>query len=605
MQLPWNRAFGLSTLVGTALVPGQAMLLPDLVQHHCGECHRGADADGHFDVEAIFAPSATDTERQRAALALARIRSRTMPPVDADAERPDAAARAALSIAFADVLPADPEARTVTMRRLSRVEYANTIRDLCGVAFAAADLLPEDPRAYGTDNVGDVMTTSPLVFEKYFDAAGVVATAMLAAPTACAQAFRDADPVTTTLAPFLARAFRRPVTASEVQERADLFASLLASGTTVATARAAVLRSILAAPQFLFRVELGATADPTALTPHELATRLAYLTTASMPDAELTALADADALAAPECLRAQAVRLAAAAAARPLAEGFAAQWLRFADVLTASADFRRYPEIWNHRLRPALFEEAVQFFAAMVRDDASVLTLLDADHTYLDETLSKLYGIGDVHGNEFVRVTLPDRRRGGILGMGAMLMVTSYPLRTSPVRRGRWILEQLLDEPPPPPPANAGVLPADDQQDDGFSLRARLERHRREPSCANCHAQMDPLGFALENWDVLGRWRNEVHGQPIDCKAELPDGTQLDGPIALKDALLARRHDFVRAMVKQLLIRAIGRPLVAADERELLRIVDDVIAHEYRFSAVLGAVVTSPLFCRRIPGGDR
>ena len=525
-----------------------------------------------------------------------------MPPVDASNGLPDAEARQALAIAFADLLPSDAAAQAVVMRRLSRVEYANTIRDLCGVPFAAEGLLPEDVRAYGADNVGDVMQVSPLLFEAWFQAAGVVAEAMLADPAATARAFADDRPVAATLAPFLARAFRRPVADAELAERVALHDGLLAAGQPVAAARAAVLRSILASPEFVFRVENGAPDAPASLTPHELAVRLSYLVTASSPDTALQAHADAGDLAEPEVLVDEAVRLARASGGRPLAEGFAAQWLRFADVRTANADFRRYPQIWNGKLRPSLYEEAARLCAEIVTDDASVLWLLDCDHTWLDRTLAEVYGFGDMHGDAFVRVPVPDRRRGGLLGMGAILMVTSYPLRTSPVQRGRWILDQLLDQPPPPPPANAGKLPADDEQKDGLTLRARLEAHRKQKSCATCHARMDPLGFALENFDVLGRWREQAQGQPVDARGELPDGTVLDGPIALKDALLERKRDFVRAMTRQLLVRAIGRSLGPADERELLRLVDAVVAGDYRFSAMLAAVVTSPLFTARAGG---
>lgn len=609
MSAPHRTLASVAALAFVALAPAQqpprsSTAVPPLVDRHCGDCHRGADAEEGFDLDALFATGVADGARERAGQALARVRSRTMPPVD-EPDPPTAEERRALALAFADVVPADAEATAVTMRRLSRREYANTVRDLTGVAYDAHERLPPDPRAYGFDNVGDVTSVSPLLFERYFEAAGAIAAAMVADADLCARAFAADRPPAGTLGPFLARAFRRPVTAVELQERVDLHDDLLAAGRSRTAARIAVVQSILASPQFLFRAEAGRAGDPGRLTSHELATRLAYLVTASMPDAALAALADADALDDPLTLAAEATRLAAATAGRPLAEGFGAQWLRYGDVLTANADFRRYPQIWDHALRPAFLTEATLFFADLVQTDASVLTLLDADHTFADATLRRHYGLGEASGPGFVRVALPDRRRGGILGMGAVLMVTSQPLRTSPVLRGRFVLDELLDEPPPPPPANAGVLPADDVQPDALTLRARLERHRRAPACANCHARMDPLGFALENFDVLGCWRDAVGDRPIDSKGELPDGTELDGPIALKDELLRRRDDFVRAMAKKLLVFGIGRPLVPADEREVLRVAARAIAGDCRFSALLGAVVTSPLFTRRAAAGHR
>jgi hypothetical protein len=362
-----------------------------------------------------------------------------------------------------------------------------------------------------------------------------------------------------------------------------------------------LLRSILASPNFLFRAEVGRPDQPWLLSAHELAVRLSYLVTSGPPDAPLRALADDQSLLRPEVLVAQARRLARKREGRGLAEDFATQWLSLRDVLTATADFRRFPAIWKNALRPALHNELVETFAYVVREDRSVLELLDADYAFVDHTLAEHYGLPAVSGRGFERVALPDRRRGGVLGAGAMLMATSYPLRTSPVKRGQWILTRLLDSPPPPPPADAGVLPKDDDNDSGLTLRQQLERHRRERRCASCHAEMDALGFALENYDPLGRWRDEVHGKPVDAAAELPDGTELDGPVALKDALLRRGDDFVRAFAKNLLVFGIGRDMLLADEPELAAVVAKTRAGGDRVSALLDAVVTSPLFTKRDP----
>ncbi len=298
-------------------------------------------------------------------------------------------------------------------------------------------------------------------------------------------------------------------------------------------------------------------------------------------------------------------RLVAKDGARSLAIDFAAQWLRFRDVLTANADFRRYPQIWQGDLRPSLHEEAVAFVQGLLRDDGRVLDLVDADHTWLNETLAKHYGFGDVKGHDFVKVAVPDRRRGGVLGLGAMLMVSSHQLRTSPVLRGRWVLELLLGTPPPPAPPNVGTLPAEDVPKAGQSLRAQLEQHRRDKRCASCHAHLDPLGFALENFDVVGRWRSELHGQPIDATGELPDGTRCVGPIGLKDALLARGEDVRRSLVRALLTYGTGRPMGPADEAEIRRLAAVLLQTGDRFHAALVAVATSPLFTRRWPGVPR
>ncbi len=575
--------------------------LPRLVQRYCAECHTGDDAEQDFVVDALFAETA---DPERIATAVQRLRSRTMPPPDADSQ-PTTAERFRLTAMFDARLPTDPEARLATVRRLSRAEYENTIRELCGIVWDGRDLLPEDARASGFDNQGAVMSITPLLFEKYLEAAATITTAVLADPAAHHRVFGTDQPLATALPLFLARAFRRPVAPEELAERLALFDTLVQQGNTPAVAQAAVLRSILASPAFLYRAERGPAAAPDQLTAHELAVRLSYLLTASMPDERLFDLAQNGTLAEPAVLTAEARRLVEITAGRPLADNFAAQWLRFRDVLTANADFRRYPQIWNGGLRPSFYQEAATFFAALVRDDGSILNLLDADFTYANEALAKHYGLPAVVGEQFQKVQLPDRRRGGVLGMGAMLMVSSFPLRTSPVLRGKWILELLLDAPTPPPPANAGVLPPDDEQPDHLTLRARLEHHRRDRACASCHAQMDPLGFALENYDVLGQWRTESHGLPVDTRAQLPDGTQLDGPLALKDALLARKADFVRTMAKKLLVYGIGRPMLPADEAEVSAIVLQTEAGDYHFQALLAAIVTSPLFTHRDPGGAR
>lgn len=586
----------------SASVAGQE--LPRLVEAYCARCHGGPEPEADLAMGPLFArslPAAAIGEL--AATAVQHLRGRIMPP--ADEPQPDDRERLALVAAFSALQPVDPDARVATVRRLSRTEYTRTVRDLFGADYDAAGLLPSDASAGGFDNQGDVLNVSPLHFEKYLDAADAIARAVVADADARTRALGTGDDVALALGALLERAFRRPVAADEVAERVALYRDLRRDGVDAEAAGAAVLRSILLSPAFLFRSERGLPQAPWRLHPYELAVRLSYFLTTSMPDAELFALARSGDLAQPDVLVGQARRLIAAGGGRALADDFAAQWLRFRDVLTAAADFRRYPQIWDKRLRPAFYEEAAQVFAAVVRGDASILALLDADFTYVNALLAKHYGLPAVDGETFRRVPLPDRRRGGVLGMAATLMVSSYPLRTSPVRRGKWILDQLLDAPPPPPPPNAGTLPADDQQPDGVTVRERLERHRRDPGCASCHAQIDPLGFALENFDVLGCWRTEVHGKAVDARATLPDGTIVDGPVALKDALLTRKADFARAMVGKMLVYAIGRPLVPADEPEVAAIVQATIAGEYRFTALLDALVTSRLFTWRDLGGRR
>lgn len=576
---------------------------PALVEKHCGGCHTGNDVDGFdvdgdFDIAALFGDKATKGEDYVAQLSLTvqRLRARTMPPQDE--EQPSVVARRDLLALLSKLAPSRPGDRVATVRRLTRRQYEHTAGDLFGITWRAKDLLPEDSPAHGFDGQGDVQNMSALLFEKYHDAAAEVATAVLA-DERCSQAF--AAPITQWLPSLLARAFRRPVTSEEIGERVADAVALRAAGLTEQQVRHAALRSVLVSPAFLLRAELGQSDAPAQLSAHELAVRLAFMLTSSTPDEPLRMVAANGSLLDPEVLTSQAQRLSRAHGGRRLADDFAAQWLGLREVLTATADFRRYKQIWNHQLRPSFLQEALHYFAAIVRDDRSVLELLDSDYTFVNPVLAKHYGLPKVKKG-FHRVAVPNARRGGVLGMGVMLMTSSFPLRTSPVKRGKWILDKLLDSPPPPPPADAGTLPKDDKPTNNLTLRQRLEKHRESSSCAGCHATMDALGFALENYDVVGRWRDELHGSKVDTAATLPDGTELHGPVELKKALVARADDFVRALAKNLLVYGVGREIGMADEPELAKIVAATRAGGDRFSALLTAIVTSPLFRMRDPG---
>ncbi|MCA8952433.1 MAG: DUF1592 domain-containing protein [Planctomycetes bacterium] len=596
----------LAVLVGALAlraVPAQgaAAVVPPPFVRWCAECHAGADPEKGFDVEVLFAPNARDATDfdARLELAVRRVRGRTMPPPD-EVEPPSDEERRALVVGLAELAPHRPGARIAVMRRLTRRHYERSIEALFGIRWQARDLLPDDATVHGFEGIGDVQNVSPLMFEKYFDAALDVATAVLADEAARVRTFGAGD-LADALPTLLRSAYRRGVDADEVQAQLGDFAAMRARGLTVEAARSALLRAILTSPSFLFRVEIGRPEDPAELTAHELAVRLAFMLTSGPPDAELAATADDGSLVRREVLAAQALRLAQLRDGRALAEDFAVQWLGLAEVLTHAVDFRRFPQIWNKSLRPSLHEEAIRLFAGIVGEDRSVLELLDADYAFVDRDLAAHYGLPAPEGDGFRRVALPDRRRGGILGAGAMLMATSLALRTSPVKRGQWILTRLLDSPPPPPPADAGTLPKDDVNDAGLTLREQLERHRRERRCAACHTEMDAFGLALENYDPIGRWRDEVHGKQVDASTELPDGAAIAGPVALKDLLLARSDDFVRTLAKNLLVYGVGRDLLLRDEPELARIVATTRAGGDHFSTLLTAVVTSPLFVLRDP----
>ena len=575
--------------------------LPEVVEVHCAGCHTGPDAERGFDVDRVFGFGIEPGEREaRLQLAVARVRSRTMPPPD-DSELEDPAERRELIAAFARAAPVRPGTRIAAMRRLTASQYERTVQRLFGIEWRVEGLLPSDATVRGFEGIGDVQNVSPLLFEKYFDAATVVADAVLADDAATARVFGGDRPLADVLPRLLQRAFRRPVSETEIADYAVDTLVLLRRGGLQRDARHALLRSLLTTPSFLFRAEVGMPDDASRLAPHELAVRLSYMLTSGPPDDALWACVVDESLLDANVLVREARRLLQQDEARALADEFAAAWLSLRDVLTTTADFRRFPAIWNRSLRPSLYREAVETFRYVAHADRSVLELLDAEYVFVNRTLAKHYGLPPVKGKALQRVARADRRRGGLVTSGAMLMATSQPLRTSPVKRGQWILSKLLDAPPPPPPPDAGTLPRDDKQGDGLTLRQRLERHRREARCAACHAEMDALGFALESFDPLGRWRDEVHGKDVDTRAELPGGQRIDGPVELKDALLQRADEFVRSFAKHLLVHAIGRDLGLRDEPMLAAVVARTREGGDRMSALLAAVVTSPLFTMRDP----
>jgi hypothetical protein len=319
-----------------------------------------------------------------------------------------------------------------------------------------------------------------------------------------------------------------------------------------------------------------------------------------MPDDELFALADAGTLSDPEVLDAQVQRMLADPKARAMAEDFAGQWLRVGNLEElADVDRRMFPE-FTAELREAMVEEAISYVHAIFRDDRSVLELIDSDYTYLNEMLAEHYGIEGVEGAEFRRVALEDRNRGGVLGMASVLTLTSYPRRTSPVLRGKWVLEELLGTPPPPPPPMVRALPADDRIRDGLTFRQRLEQHREDPNCASCHARLDPLGFGLENFDVLGRWREEIGEEPVDASGILTTGEEFTGPAALKAILAETKRDlFVRNLSERMLSYALRRGVEYYDTPAVNRVIEELEAEDHRGAALVAAVVRSFPFQHR------
>lgn len=393
------------------------------------------------------------------------------------------------------------------------------------------------------------------------------------------------------------RAYRRPVTGADVETLLAFYRSGLADGGFEAGIQRA-LRRILASPSFLFRIERepanAAAGTVYRLTSVDLASRLSFFLWSSIPDDELLAAAESGTLDTPSGLEQQVRRMLADRKAAALVDNFSSQWLTQGKLTGVVPDVDAYPE-FDENLRDAFREETRLFVEAQLREDRGVGELLTANYTYVNERLARHYGIPNVYGSHFRRVTFSDGKRGGLLGQGSILTVTSYPNRTSPVLRGRWLLDNILGAPPPAPPPdvpplkeNAGGPPR--------SIREQMEAHRKNPSCAVCHVRMDPLGFSLENFDALGKWRTSIETLPIDASGSLPDGTKFEGISGLRELLAGHQEDFARTFTQKLLAYALGRSVEATDLPTIRQISRSAAAGGYRWSSLIMGVVRSTPF---------
>jgi hypothetical protein len=326
---------------------------------------------------------------------------------------------------------------------------------------------------------------------------------------------------------------------------------------------------------------------------------LSFFLWSSIPDDELVEAATSGRLRDPAMLDRQLRRMLADPRAGSLVTSFAAQWLHLRNLRAAAPDANEFPE-FDDNLREAFQRETELLIESQLREDRGVVDLLTADYTFVNERLARHYGIPNVYGSHFRRVPVTQPERRGLLGHGSVLTVTSYSTRTSPVVRGKWLLENVLGAPPPPPPPDVPALQENDEAARPTSVRERMEAHRNNPVCASCHARMDPLGFALENFDAIGRWRTTGEdGRPIDASGVLPDGSSFDGPVALRELMLSRRDAFVMTVAERLLTYALGRGLEPHDRPALRAIVRDSAPAGSTWSALVRAIVTSPPFQMR------
>ena len=631
-----------------AQTPAETHEIAPLVEEFCYRCHGPETQTAGINLAALVRESPLVRNRDTWSRVIDVLEAAKMPP--SSAPQPSVAVRdRMLTILGRDIEDFDystiDDPGFERMRRLTHAEYDNTVRDLFGVELNVTDRFPTElTGSSGFENSSNTLFLQPSLMERYIAVAErVVELSLPAAPSPGTQqaahdlifvaapgdGLSETEAAEAVLRRFLTRAYRRPPTAEEVVQVVDHYEAGRVSGLDHEGAVKQALQAILISPKFLLRVERGsAAAEPFRVSDWELASRLSYFLWASMPDQELFDLAARGALGDPAVLGAQVTRMLADERADTLGTVFAAQWLGFQHVGT---------RIWldpidnpwcTASLMTAMRDESSLFFLSLLRENQPIRRLIDADYTYVNEELATtLYGMEGIEGEHMRRVALDDPNRGGIIGQASILALTSNYKDTSPVKRGNYVLDTLLGTPPPPPPPNAGILSEEVADMRGLSFREKLEMHSTNETCRVCHSKIDPIGFALENFDYFGQWRDDYRfrrrvrdpdeadetvqidtetsqdpvtiyfkntRRPVAADGTLPDGTTFTGPAGLKWALLERRHDdLVRQVVSKMLSYALGRQLEYYDEPALRTIIARLEGDNFRFQTLLRAIVES------------
>ena len=520
-----------------------------------------------------------------------------------------------------------PETRKMPAQvRVSSRPLSKDIDNQRPEGFKGVASFPQDKRAeHGFDNRADHLTLSPLLMESFLKLSQTIAESpdlnsrecrswpwLFAPPGKEAEAKPDpkiaaATAIRSRLHKLLRRAFRRAVEPETVERFAKFAEARLATGATFEQAMRTVVGAILGMPEFLYFYELPAEKDPgnknsgrQPVSDFELASRLALFLWSSIPDDELLDLAARERLHEPTTLAQQVQRMVAAPRASALVENFAGQWLQLRNIANVAPNTRAFPE-FDELLRRSLRRETELFVESNMREDRSLIELLTADYSFINGRLARHYGIPHVYGEQFRHVTFSeDTDRGGLLGQGSILTLTSYPTRTSPVVRGKWLLENILGSPPPPPPPDVPGLPDRGEGGQPASVRERLERHRENPVCATCHSQMDPLGFALEHFDGIGAFRSVTEaGAPVDASGSFPTGGEFEGLGGLRAFILGHREAFAETFIEKLLAYALGRELEVFDLPTVRKIQQQAASADYRWSSIITGIVTSTPFGMR------
>ena len=585
------------------------------VKKYCTSCH-GSRAKAGINFASALKNPGGESASLHWKKAIANVKVHDMPPEDSSKKPTDEERLQFIKWAgkVKYLSPRDPG--QFVIRRLTKKEYANTLSDLYGVDTSIAESLPEEVAGEGFLN-----SISPLQSELFLEIANKVVKQVIASKGEgltdnqrklfFEELSKNADhrEKARGVARSLARgAYRRPPTEEELDVLVDVYDLACNNELNHTEALGLMLKAVLVSPQFLFITPAAVPKSKESivlLDDYQLASRLSYFLWSAPPDAALAALANKGKLHQPEILRGQVSRLLKDERSRALFDGFGSQWLRVNDLDERVFDPKTFPEM-TPALRVSMMEEARLFFQSILLENQRVARLVDSDYTFVNESLAKVYGIKQsVLGPKMQRVKLTNPNRGGILGMSATLASTSFPNRTSPVIRGVWVLEQILGERVPPPPPDIPELEEQPRNEvEGLTLRQRTELHQSEVTCRNCHKVLDPIGFGLENFDAIGRWREKNdEGLAIDSAGKLPSGESFSSPAELKGLLAQREADIARNLAERLMSYALGRQLEGYDDVVIDQLMVKIAKNQYLVRDIITEVVTSYLFThQRIKG---
>ena len=587
-----------------------------ILKKYCYECHGAEEQEAGLELHKILTTDQAFRNHKLLKRVSEQIIDEDMPPFEAD-HFPSTAEKIKLQQSIAKLIRCIETGNItrnpgrVTIRRLNRNEYNYTVRDLFGVNYSPGKNFPADGSGgEGFDNTADALFLPPVLMENYLKAASKIIDNVYKNPALRKrivfispeeQKQNPQKAARNVLSYHISLAYRRRATEEDLKPLLQAFLTKKQQGVSFEDSLRAPLTAILLNPKFLFRIQHDQpNKKEWKLNDFELASRLSYFLWSSMPDRTLFNLAKDGKLRDPAVLRQQINRMLSSKKSDALSKHFAGQWLGFADLIDQiQPDVKRFP-LFTQSLRASMYYESIAFFNHFVRKNRPITELVHSNYVFLNQELALHYGLPAIQGNNIRKIAIKDHSRGGVIGMASILTSTSLPLRTSPVKRGKWILETILGTTPPPPPADAGELPADDKSSEGMSFRKQLEIHRKKAKCSGCHAQIDPLGFGLENYDAIGRWRNQdIHGKPVDTAAILPDGTQFSTPGELKTILLKDKDKIARNLCRKMLAYALGRSLEYYDEPVVGELLEKLRADNYRIQTLIIAITESYPFQNR------